>query len=94
MALYTLIFTFRRHTRSFQVRAGSATEAIRTWAEQLEALQVRDFGHLSKGRIAEALERMGINATPGLVNVYQWSGAISSYWTELHIVATDDTPTL
>ncbi|MEM1445788.1 MAG: hypothetical protein AAGF84_07030 [Planctomycetota bacterium] len=90
MNLFTIVIQFRDHQRTFQVRARSAKDAVRSWADGIETSKIPNFGDLSKNRLMVQLERMGLNASDDLPGVWTWVATISGFVTSIVIVATDE----
>jgi hypothetical protein len=90
MALYTILFTFRRKPYSFQVRSSSPTEAVADWIRSLDTRSLLDFGELSKQRLVQTLKQFGVNRVEGLSSVWQWHGCVSGFDGCIQIVETTE----
>lgn len=88
MALYTIIFQFRRRVFAHQVEAASVMDALARWFADLETRRIPNFGPRSRERLAYALERTGPTADPGMEGVHTWHGGISGFTAAVYIVET------
>jgi hypothetical protein len=87
--LYTIVAQFRRQHYVYQVNAGSPTEAILNWADDLDTSGIGDFGHVSKEGLRRGLRQFGVNAVPGFVNVYSWHAPIGGFKSAVYLIGTE-----
>ncbi len=90
MAQFTIVATIRKRQRIYQVKADSAANAIRTWADSLDIAALSDFGRLSKQRLVDALRQFGPNRVEDMPNVYEWHAAISEFRFAVVIIQTEE----
>ncbi len=89
LMLYTIVAQFRRQHYVYQVDAGSPTEAILNWAENLDTSGIRNFGRLSKEQLRSRLRQFGVHKVPGFKNVYSWHNAIGGFTSAVYLIGTD-----
>jgi len=89
MALFTIIFQFRRRDFAYQVEGASVMDALRHWITELDTERIPSFGNLSKKRLTYELERTGPTSIAGMECMHTWHGGISGYATTVYVVETE-----